>query len=123
MNKVTLMIDAAVAVITDIRSLADSLQALVEAVAENAPAEKSVSKASKPKKIAEKEAPVEPAPKEEKPLNLEDVRAVLADKSRRGFTAEIKAILNKHGAERLSEIDPAEYKALLAEVEVLGNAG
>lgn len=123
MNKVTLMLDAAVAVITDIRSLADSLQALVEAVAENAPAEKVVSKASKPKKIAEKEAPAEPAPKEEKPLNLEDVRAVLADKSRSGFTAEVKAILNKHGAEKLSEIDPAEYKALLAEVEVLGNAG
>lgn len=123
MNKVTLMLDAAVAVITDIRSLADSLQALVEAVAENAPTEKAATKASKPKKIAEKESPAEPAPKEEKPLNLEDVRAVLAEKSRSGFTAEIKAILNKHGAEKLSEIDPAEYKALLAEVEVLGNAG
>jgi hypothetical protein len=27
----------------------------------------------------------------------------------------------KHGAAKLSEIDPAEYPALLAEAEVLGN--
>lgn len=56
---------------------------------------------------------------EEKAL---DVRAVCADKSRKGYTAEVKAILTKHGAEKLSGINPAEYKALLAEVEVLGNA-
>ena len=59
---------------------------------------------------------------EEKALTLEDVRAVCADKSRKGYTAEVKAILTKHGAEKLSGINPAEYKALLAEVEVLGNA-
>ena len=64
-----------------------------------------------------------PQPKEEKPLTLEDVRAVCADKSRQGFTAEVKAILTKHGADKLSEVDQAEYKALLAEVEVLDNAG
>ena len=59
---------------------------------------------------------------EEKALTLEDVRAVCADKSHKGYTAEVKAILTKHGAEKLSGINPAEYKALLAEVEVLGNA-
>lgn len=81
---------------------------------EKAPAKKAVPK----KKAAE-----EPKPEEEKPLTLEDVRAVCADKSRKGFTAEVKAVLTKHGADKLSEVDPAEYKALLAEVEVLGNAG
>ena len=40
MSKVTAMLDAAVAVIKDIHSLADSLQALVDAMSENAPAEK-----------------------------------------------------------------------------------
>ncbi len=58
----------------------------------------------------------------EKPLALEDVRAVLAEKSRQGFTADVKELLRKHGAEKLSDIDPAEYKALLADAEVLGNA-
>lgn len=81
-----------------------------------------VKKAAPKKKTAEKSKP-ESEPKEEKPLTLEDVRAVCADKSRKGFTAEVKAILIKHGADKLSEVDPAEYKALLAEVEVLGNAG
>jgi hypothetical protein len=60
------------------------------------------------------------APKE-KPITLEAVRAVLADKSRSGYTAQVKALLEKHGASKLSEIDPAKYPALLAEAKVLGN--
>ncbi|MEA4972343.1 MAG: rRNA biogenesis protein rrp5 [Candidatus Metalachnospira sp.] len=119
MSKVTAMLDAAVAVITDIRSLADSLQLLVDAMSENTPVEKPAVKASKPKKIAAQETPAEPAPKEEKPLNLEDVRAVLADKSRKGHTAEVKALLTKHGADKLSDISPTEYQSLLADAEVL----
>ncbi|MDD4370400.1 MAG: rRNA biogenesis protein rrp5 [Anaerostipes sp.] len=123
MSKVTAMLDAAVAVITDIRSLADSLQALVEAVSEGSTEEKLPVKKVAPKKKPAEEPKPEPQPKEEKQLTLEDVRAICADKSRKGFTAEVKAILTKHGADKLSEVDPAEYKALLAEVEVLGNAG
>lgn len=79
-----------------------------------------IKKSAAKKKSAEELKPEAP---EEKALTLEDVRAVCADKSRSGFTAEVKAILNKHGVEKLSEVNPAEYKALLAEVEVLGNAG
>ncbi len=56
-----------------------------------------------------------------KPLTLEDVRAVLAEKSRNGHTAKIRELLEKHGAVKLSEIDPKKYDALLAEAEVLGN--
>lgn len=60
-------------------------------------------------------APAEPQ------LTLEQVRAVLADKSRMGFTAEIRSLLQKYGAVKLSGIDPANYKALVADAEVLGN--
>ena len=56
-----------------------------------------------------------------KPLTLEDVRAVLAEKSRNGHTAKIRELLEKHGAAKLSEIDPQKYAALLAESEVLDN--
>ena len=59
--------------------------------------------------------PVEPQ------LTLEQVRAVLADKSRQGHTAEIRSLLQKYGAAKLSQIDPAHYKALLADAEVLTN--
>ena len=55
-------------------------------------------------------------------LTLEQVRAVLAEKSRAGYTAEIRSLLQKYGADRLSAIDSAKYKALLDEAEVIGNA-
>lgn len=61
-------------------------------------------------------------PKPEPQLKLEDVRAVLADISRKGHTAEIRALLQKYGAPKLSGIDPANYKALLKNVEGLENA-
>ena len=60
--------------------------------------------------------PAEPA------LTLEQARAVLANKSRQGHTAEIRALLQKYGASKLSGIAPANYKALLADVEVLTDA-
>ena len=56
-----------------------------------------------------------------KPVTLEQVRAVLAEKSRSGHTAKVRELLEKHGAAKLSEIDPQKYAALLAEAEVLGN--
>ena len=65
---------------------------------------------------AEEQAPAAP---EEKPLTLEEVRAVLAAKSRAGHTAECKALIKKHGASKLSGLDPKEYPALLAEAEAL----
>lgn len=61
-------------------------------------------------------------PKPAEPIiTLESVRAVLAEKSRSGFTAEIKSLLGKYGASKLSEIDPDNYHDLLGEVKVLGN--
>ena len=64
------------------------------------------------------EAPPEP----EKPkYTLESVRAILAEVSRAGHTAEIRELLQKHGASRLSEIDPGRYEALVADVEGLTN--
>lgn len=63
-----------------------------------------------------------PVKKEVKPqLKLEDVRAVLAEKSRAGHTAEVRALLKKCGAAKLSEIDPVNYEALLQGAEVIGN--
>ena len=66
--------------------------------------------------------PAEETPVTEPVLTLEEVRAVLAEKSRKGHTAEIRSLLQKYGADRLSQLDPSSYKALLAEVEVLKDA-
>lgn len=64
--------------------------------------------------------PETPAP-EEKAIVLEEVRAVLAEKSRDGHTAKIRELLQRYGADKLSEINTSDYPALLAEAEVLGN--
>lgn len=125
MGKVKLLLD----VIGNLRSLADSLQAVADAVADNDAAEAEMTTAKEPEKAGKtgkgaakntaKKDVKATAKQEEKPLTLEEVRSVLAEKSRSGHTEEVRGLLNKHGADKLSEIDPAEYAALLAEAEVL----
>ena len=65
-------------------------------------------------------APTEPEPKPAP--TLEQVRAVLAEKSRAGHPAAIRELLRKYGAEKLSLVDPQHYEALLKDVEGLANA-
>ena len=122
MSKIKLLLD----VVSDLRSLADSLQAVADAVVQNdteqpaqSPEEKPTQKPEKKTAAKKSEPSVENYLPEAKPLTLEQVRAVLAEKSRAGHTAEVRALLLKHGADKLSEIDPAKYPALLADTEVL----
>ena len=69
---------------------------------------------------ADAEHEAEPAPAAPEPqLAFEDVRAILAAKSRDGFTAQIRALLQRYGAQKLSEIDPVNYKVLVADAEGL----
>lgn len=79
----------------------------------------------KPAKTEQTAQPAEPEPKQPEPEKmaptLADVRALLAEKSRDGFTAQVRAIITAHGANKLSEIDPSEFPAIMKEAEVLGN--
>lgn len=59
---------------------------------------------------------------EEKAITLEEVRAVLADLSRAGFTAEIRELIQKYEADKLSAVDPKHYQALLADAKELNHA-
>ena len=52
-------------------------------------------------------------------LTLEDVRKVLTEKSRAGKTSDVKALLKKHGFNKLSEVNPDDYEELLKEAEGL----
>ena len=106
MSKIKLLLD----VVTDLRSLAGSLQAVDDAMAGNEPVDASQS---------ETPAQVPTQKHEEKTVTLEQVRAVLAEKSHDGFTAEVRGLLEKYGASKLSQIDPSKYAALLAEAEAL----
>lgn len=52
-------------------------------------------------------------------ITIEEVRAVLAAKSQEGKTREVKALLMKYDAGKLSGVKPEDYASLLKEAEVL----
>lgn len=114
-----------------LQEVVDSLKAAVgelELLISETDDMKADNKPTKPKAKEEKTvepkskdpAPTDDLPWEEKTLTFEEVRSILARKSRSGFSAKIKELIIKHGAEKLSDIKPSEYAALVAEVEVLG---
>lgn len=104
MSKIKLLLD----VVDNMRSLADSIQVAAETMAGNEPAQPAPQEhpSAEPKPIA-------------RAVSLEQVRAVLAEKSQAGFTAEVRGLLEKHGAPKLSQIDSENYTALLSDAEAL----
>ncbi|MDG6143167.1 rRNA biogenesis protein rrp5 [Lactococcus formosensis] len=94
----------------DVQALADSLRELVEAMQSGEPEQV---ESAKPQV---KEKPVEA---EVKQPTLEEVRGLLARKSQEGKSSEVKALIEKFGASRLSKIQPESYLAVMAEAEVL----
>ena len=75
--------------------------------------EASVKAADTGKDTGKAEEPVKPT--------LKDVRSLMVEKSRQGFTEEVRALVRKYGADRLSDVDPSDYPLLMADAEVLGN--
>ena len=65
--------------------------------------------------VEEKKEP----PKPEKKYTMADVRKKLSGLSSAGKTAEVRELLVKHGANRLSEIKPEDYAVLMEEAEKL----
>lgn len=57
---------------------------------------------------------------EESSPTLEEVRTVLARLSVEGHSAAVKALIAKFGADKLSDIAPEQYAALLKEAEHIG---
>ena len=67
--------------------------------------------------IAPKEQPA-PETKPE-PVTFVQLRSRLSEISRSGHTAEVKELIAKYGAEKLSDIAESDYAAVLAEAEGL----
>jgi hypothetical protein len=110
MSRIKLLLD----LIEDVRAVADDLQTIADAMASDEP--------TAPTEPAETPIPEKPEPEPEKAIRLEDVRAVLAAKSRDGYGAQVRDLIKKHGGTKLSDIDPSEYGAMLQEAEVFGHA-
>lgn len=106
MNKEKMM-----AVAEKLEELAESIKALCD----EAEVEKEEAAAVEPEKKEEKVAQPE-----EKKYTREEVRKALAAKSTSGFTAQVRELLKKHGATKLSSIEESEYAAIMQEVEEIG---
>ncbi|MDK2942246.1 MAG: hypothetical protein PWP56_1759 [Acetobacterium sp.] len=113
MSRVKLLLD----VISDVRTLADSLQAIADAMIEDKsePAE-----VNKKKETAQEDKLHNKNSTTKSEFSLEDVRVILAQKSQNGFTTEVRDLIQKYGGSRLSEIDPVNYGNIITEAEVLG---
>lgn len=128
MSKIKLALD----VVSDLKSLAESIETLVyametnESIITNEFAEEPTKKKSKAKakveepiieepEVKEVQEEKEPAPEEKQPT-LEEIRAAMADKSRDGHREAVKAIITKYGANNLSSMDPKHYASALKEV-------
>ena len=105
MSKMKLLLD----VVDDMRRLADSLQTVADSIVGNTDAD---DQPNQP-----------PAPQPEKPkspvITIDQVRAVLAEKSGQGKTKEVKALLYKYDAGKLSGVKPEDYPALMEEAQKL----
>lgn len=90
-------------IIVNLKGITSSLENLVKTLNESADSEETEQKKNK-KEI------------EQKQPTLEEVRAAMAEKNREGHREEVKAILVKYGANKLTALDPEHYVEVLKKV-------
>ena len=71
--------------------------------------------------LQEETAVEQTAVSDEKPVTLEDVRALLVELSRAGQQAKVQELIKARGVSKLSEVDPKDFGQLMAEAEELLN--
>lgn len=106
MSRIKLLLD----VVEDMRRLADSLQTVADSIAGNTPSadyDANLPEMEKPQKHT---GPT---------VTIDQVRAILAEKSGEGKTNEVKELLYKYDAGKLSGVKPEDYPALLEEARKL----
>lgn len=93
------MKDVVLKIVNDLRGLADDLEIFAKLTKEESVELKT--------KVDTKE----------KVISIEDVREVLASKSQDGKQKEVKALIQKYGANKLTDLEPTCYKDLLKDAE------
>ena len=71
------------------------------------------------KQDAAKAQPEKTEVQQENPATLEGIRALMAQKTQEGKSKEIRELLQKYGAAKLSAVKPEDYPALMQEAQVL----
>ena len=98
------MKDAVLKIVKDLRCLADDLESFAESAKEES---------------ADSKTKYEQKKTKEKSISIEDVRAVLVSKSQDGMKKEVKALIEKYGAQKLTDLEASCYKDLLKDAEDL----
>ena len=93
--------------------VAEGLRGLAKAEGGSKTAEKAQKAQPSATEKAQQEA------QQEKPATLEGIRALMAQKTQEGKSKEIKELLQKYGAAKLSAVKPEDYPALMQEAQVL----
>lgn len=102
------------------QNISEILAILKEDAQSAAPAEKSTE--SKSRQKSKKETTTSPSPEEsstgsstenKQAIKIEQVRAVLAEKSQAGLTSQVKDLLKQFGSTKLSGIDEARFPELI----------
>lgn len=109
MSKIKLLLD----VVEDMRSLADSIQDVADAMTQSEAQSDTAPKATEIPK---------PVSKIEKRVTIEEVRAVLLPLNQDGYGEQIRAIFKRYGAEKLSGVAESDYAAVIRDAEELKNA-
>lgn len=95
-------------------NLGASLSSVIEDTVQVKEIEPKGEEAAKEKEVKEKKEQVV-----ENTITLEEVRKVLATKSKNGKQAEVKELIKRYGVNKLTDIHPCNYKELLELAEVL----
>lgn len=102
-------------VVQDLRSLADSIEVLANAIVDGAPEQSDAPKQS----VATNTSPETQTTATPKPLSLVELRAYVAERSTPENRPKIKALLTKHGVNKLTELPEDQYETLKREVAAL----
>ena len=95
--------------IKELRSCGESIIEIANALAEMFSSQAAEDTPPKPDSKAEPKAPA-----------FEEVRHRMTVIAQAGYSAEVKALITKYGARKLSDIDPSKYEELLKEADALG---
>jgi len=127
MSELSMLLEDLIECGNKLTKTAQALKDFYSDTEETIPAETPKAKTKATKKEApapESEAIGEPATPTYK---KEDVRAILSKKANEAggqYKADVKALVNKYGnGGSLTDVNPSDYAALVAEIEALGNAG
>ena len=101
--------------------LAAAFRKLAETVANSETPAKKATPKPKTKETPRAREETQPSGGGKPPATFEDVRAVLAQKSVDGYTGEVRALIERYGAKKLSDLGSECYEPLLLEAEGIGN--